>query len=228
MSLLQPSKRAEAKFTGTCPSGGQWYACPEGSTSDFVGCCATDPCSSSCSQGNIRPVTFDAGMNFTSADASCGAASDFYTCNIQKKTFWGCCKSNPCQNEQTICPTGDLVPAFMERKEQFLAYLGESNTTSPATATGTADPSATGRPQSTHTVAIIAGAVGGVLGLAIIIAIVVCVLCRRKRRDRKIDNVETHAGFPSETTPMTEKHHNRESSLADGRLHQTSGTKSSD
>jgi hypothetical protein len=120
------------------------------------------------------------------------------------------------------------VPAFMERKEQFLVYVGQSETTSSATATGTGtvDPSATGRPQSTHTVAIIAGAVGGVLGLAIIIAIVVCVLCRRKRRDRKIENVETRAGFPSETTPMTEKHDNRESSMPDGRQHQSHEIKS--
>jgi hypothetical protein len=220
MSPPQHSKRAEDKFIGTCSSGAQWYACPDGSKSRFVGCCAKDPCSTGCAQGSIKPVAFDVGMNFTFPDASCGTGSAFYSCT-GGKTFWGCCKLDPCAHEQE-CPTGDLTPAFMDLNEQFLAYVGESNTTSAATTTGVANPSATGRPQPTHTVAIIAGVVAGVLGLAIIVSIVVCVLCRRKRSDRKNDNVETHGGFPSETTPMTEKNINDESSVADSKLRPTS------
>ncbi|KAF2799746.1 hypothetical protein K505DRAFT_370787 [Melanomma pulvis-pyrius CBS 109.77] len=208
MSLLQSSKRAEDKFIGSCPSGGEWYACGEGSKSNFVGCCATDPCSTGCSQGNIKPTSFDVGLNITYPDASCGTASDFYTCNSGTKTFWGCCKSNPCQQEQT-CPTGDLVPAFMERKEQFIAYAGVSNTTSPsATTTGAANASPTGKPASTHTVAIIAGAVAGGLGIAAIIAVLIFFLCRRKNRKNKENSFESG---PSETTPMTEKHDYRAS-----------------
>ena len=144
------------------------YACDKGSR--FVGCCTTDPCSNGCAQGNIRPGAYNITHYGEWPDATCGTASTFYSCSAGP-SFWGCCKINACQaTPPAICPSGDLVPAFMDRPEQFKAYV-DANTT-PDTSS------------KSNTGAIVGGVVGGVFVIGIIGAIILFVLRRRRNRKR--------------------------------------------
>ncbi|KAF1841500.1 uncharacterized protein K460DRAFT_397718 [Cucurbitaria berberidis CBS 394.84] len=160
-------------FDFHCPTGGKWYACATGSK--FVGCCTTDPCGANgCVQGNIRAGGYNVSHHGEWPDASCGSASDFFTCNAAS-TFWGCCKvtgdTNPCNSTPpATCPQGNLVPAFLERPEQFQAY---TSATSSSSATPTSKKSNTG--------AIAGGVVGGVVALAII-GLIIFFILRKKRR----------------------------------------------
>ncbi|KAL1796941.1 hypothetical protein ACET3X_005481 [Alternaria dauci] len=190
-----------------CPKGGQWYACDAQGGSNFVGCCTNDPCSIGCQQGDIRPGGYNASHHGEFAGASCEVNSDFYTCGFSG-TFWGCCKTDPCKaTPGAVCPTGDLVPAFMGRPEQFSTY--GSNTTS-------ATPSASSTPddKKSNTGPIVGGVVGGVVGLAIIGLIIFFVL--RKRRNQK--PAEGDMGAAAMVPMMNnEKHdHNRHSSQFHG------------
>ncbi|KAH8726975.1 hypothetical protein GQ44DRAFT_144179 [Phaeosphaeriaceae sp. PMI808] len=173
-------------FNPTCPAGGKWYACPAG-TSRFVGCCTSDPCSTGCVQGNIQPVHYNSTMHGKIPDASCGTASDFYSCGFGD-TFWGCCKSNPCKAVPgPACKAGDLVPSFMERPEQFSAFA----------------PSSTPNPSSgSNKGAVIGGVVGGVVVVAIIIGILIFCCCRRRKRNQQKSEPE---GGATASTPMMEQ-----------------------
>ncbi|KAF2471829.1 uncharacterized protein BDR25DRAFT_313706 [Lindgomyces ingoldianus] len=131
-------KRLE--FSPTCPSGGMWYSCASGSR--FVGCCVSDPCSNGCSQGNIRTPC---SLTSLTHQAQCASGS---------KTFWGCCKSNPC-NQGLQCPSGDLVPAFIDRPEQLSAYsptgsLSSTSTSSLPSSTSYRSTTTTSTSSSTH------------------------------------------------------------------------------
>jgi hypothetical protein len=44
----------------SCPSGGTFWACGDGSR--FVGCCASEPCSVGCPAGNLKSSSFDASQ----------------------------------------------------------------------------------------------------------------------------------------------------------------------
>ncbi|RAR05396.1 Poliovirus receptor-related protein 2 [Stemphylium lycopersici] len=157
-------------FDFHCPTGGKWYACSSGSK--FVGCCTADPCSNGCVQGNIRPGAYNISHHGEWPDASCGSASDFYTCDAGD-SFWGCCKSNACRaTPPSTCAQGDLVPAFLERPEQFSAYASASATPEPLSSDPISD--------KTNIGAIVGGVVGGVVALAII-GVVVFFVLRRKR-----------------------------------------------
>jgi hypothetical protein len=155
------------------------YACASGS--NFVGCCTADPCTNGCVQGNIRSGAYNISHHGEWPDASCGSASDFFTCNAGD-SFWGCCKSNPCAaTPPSTCAQGDLVPAFMERPEQFHAYASTSASPTPSAA-----------PESgSNTGVIVGGVVGGVVVLAIIGAIVFFVF--RKRRNQRLAEGEMGA-----------------------------------
>ncbi|KAF2687429.1 hypothetical protein K458DRAFT_386249 [Lentithecium fluviatile CBS 122367] len=198
-------------FSPTCPSDSAWYACPKSSPSAFVGCCSQDPCSSSngCSQGNIRPVSFNASSHNTDAfppDAGCGTGSNFFTCvsgsasdpAASRKTFWGCCKTNPCE-QQTECPSGDLVPAFMSTDKQFEVYTGEKSEASPV-ASPTPVPSGDAGAGKSHTGVIVGGVVGGAVAIVAIVSLLIFFLCRRRR-------ARSRAGTPemAETGPGGEK-----------------------
>ncbi|OAL57014.1 hypothetical protein IQ07DRAFT_582281 [Pyrenochaeta sp. DS3sAY3a] len=162
-----------------CPLGGKWYACSTGSK--FVGCCTSDPCGSTgCVQGNVRSGGYNISHYGEWPDASCGAASDFYSCSAGD-TFWGCCKSNPCAaTPAATCPQGDLVPAFLERPEQFSVYASASSTPTPEANS------------KSNTGAIAGGVVGGVAGLAIIGALIFFLL-RRQKRNKHEDHSEAAA-----------------------------------
>lgn len=140
----------------------------------------SDPCSTGCAQGNIRQAGFNASNYGKFPDASCGLASNFYTCS-SGKTFWGCCKSVPCSDEP-LCPDGGLVPAFMERPEQFNFYAASQTVSgTSSTSSATASPTSNNDGGSKSNSAVIGGAVGGTLGGVLIIALIVFFLLRRRR-----------------------------------------------
>lgn len=167
------------------------YACPSGSK--FIGCCTSDPCSNGCAQGNVRQAGFNASNYGTFPDGSCGLASNFYTCSAGR-TFWGCCKTPPCTAEPT-CADDGLVPAFMERPEQFSFYVASQTVTgTAATSTSSSSGSDSG---SSSNAAVIGGAVGGVLGGLLIIGLLVFFLWRRKKRQHA-----THGETVEVASPM--------------------------
>ncbi|OAL06171.1 hypothetical protein IQ06DRAFT_301213 [Phaeosphaeriaceae sp. SRC1lsM3a] len=170
-----------SNITFTCPSGGKWYTCPSGS---FVGCCGVDPCSNGCKQGDLQPGGFPLADHGTFSDASCETGSNFWTCAPSaSQTFWGCCKSNPCNNTPAAtCRQGDLTPAFLGSPEKKAAYLGADEQ---------------GGKKSNG--AVIGGAIGGGLGAAIIIGVLIFFFCRRRKRNQKVAHAESGANA---STPM--------------------------
>lgn len=165
-------------FDPTCPNNAKFYACAKTSKSKFVGCCSIDPCelSTGCTTTQLQPVSFNASSYGTDSfppDPDCGASDIFpYTCVQAPNTFWGCCKSNPCQNTPPSCKSGDLVPASLKTDMQFDAYTGSSNSDSSSD-------------KGHVSTGIIAGAtVGGVVAVAAIIAILIFFLCKKKRKNK--------------------------------------------
>lgn len=141
----------------------------------------SDPCSTGCAQGNIRQAAFNATNYGKFPDASCGVNSDFYTCS-SGRTFWGCCKSIPCSDNPT-CADGSLVPAFMDRPEQFNFYAASGTVpNTSASSTTTAISSSKGGSKSKG--ATIGGAVGGAIGGVLIIGLIVFFLFRRRRNEQ--------------------------------------------
>ncbi|CAE7205426.1 hypothetical protein P3342_011668 [Pyrenophora teres f. teres] len=187
-------------FDFHCEAGVEWHACASGSK--FVGCCAADPCSNGCAQGSIRPGAFNITHHGEFPDASCGAASNFWSC-IAGPSFWGCCKSNPCSTG--ICPQGDLVPAFMDRPEQLQAYVSASSTdaSTPSTPGASASPKADTSSKS-NTGAIVGGVVGGVFVIGIIGALILFFLRRRRNRKRE----EGYMGAATMVPMMNAEKHN--------------------
>lgn len=229
MSLIRVSKRVDGSWT--CPSEGSFYACASGSR--FVGCCTADPCTNGCPDGNMQPVGFNSDNHGTFPDASCGAASQFYTCASGNQTFWGCCKSNPCAQGQT-CPAADLTPAFMDRPEQLGAYVtGVSSTTSATsspTASRTPTPGSDDDDGGSNIGAIVGGTVGGVLGLAIIGAVLIFILRKRKQQKDNSPGKPGSAGSSNaayDAVPSGEKNNKnlRASTFADGESMSLSQTK---
>lgn len=130
-------------------------------------------------------------------DQDCDSSdAPFFTCNTTTPTFWGCCKSNPC--DLGSCPGASLVGAKLWDGEKALPYLeayngsfvgGSGSAVSVAgsgqTQSSTSTPMAMmspAAPQSKSTIigAIAGGAVGGFAVLAALIFGIVF-LFRRKR-----------------------------------------------
>ncbi|KAF2129393.1 hypothetical protein P153DRAFT_431356 [Dothidotthia symphoricarpi CBS 119687] len=178
---MSPHLTRRQNSTGfTCPLGGDWYACATGS--NFVGCCASDPCTKGCSQGNVYQGGFDKALYGTFPDVGCGTGSVFWSC-AAGTTFWGCCKSDPCAANST-CPRVDLVPAYLDRPEQFSAYASTIISSS-ATTSATASSSPSNSDKGSSNGAVIGGAVGGGIGAALIIGALIWFLCRKRKQRRQ-------------------------------------------
>lgn len=180
-------------FGFNCTAGGKWYACSSGSR--FVGCCTSDPCSNTgCVQGNVRPAGFNPAQFNKFPDASCGSASNFFTCTAGN-TFWGCCKTNPCAaTPAATCPGDSLVPAFLERPEQLNVYAPNSSQSSSPSSTPNSD-------NGSNKGAIIGGAVGGAAALIIVALLAFFCLRRRRRSQQSTDTLEV-GGASSASAPM--------------------------
>jgi hypothetical protein len=187
---------SDLPFSPSCPLGGQWYVCNSAtSSSKFVGCCTSDPCSASargCTAGALRPASFNSSAYGTFADQECSAGL-FYTCAFTKPPFLGCCKSNPCSAGG--CPTDDLAGAFLSgdpgKAEDFLG-LNASRSSSSAAGTGTAVANDMGQ-RMDHTGdgtglsvgAIVGLTVGSVLVLLLLIAASMFICGRQSERKQE-------------------------------------------
>ncbi|EME42115.1 hypothetical protein DOTSEDRAFT_154659 [Dothistroma septosporum NZE10] len=71
----------------SCPSGGIFYACSEGSR--FIGCCTANPCGSNgCPAGNLKATGMTASQYGHFPDEDCDSTSaQFYSCNTTTPTF---------------------------------------------------------------------------------------------------------------------------------------------
>lgn len=102
-----------ASKVGFCPSGGTFYVC-QGNTTQFLGCCTTDPCASGqgvCPQSSLRTTSFNSDDYDSFPPQACASATQglWYTCSKITTPFMGCCTSNPCQNDG--CDAADLRAA---------------------------------------------------------------------------------------------------------------------
>jgi hypothetical protein len=94
----------------------------------FVGCCATNPCGSTCAQGNLFAASFNTAYYGKFPDAQCGSLSKFYTCNFTTPAFLGCCKTGACASTAG-CSSDNLAPAYLDSEALRAAY-GASGTSS--------------------------------------------------------------------------------------------------
>lgn len=175
----------------SCPYGGTFFVC-ENNTTEFVGCCTSDPCHDgrgTCSNENLRTTSFshDSFAAIMPQDCSDSSAS-WYTCNFTSPPFLGCCKTDPCA---APCVSADLTPAKLSRDVVARsAFLTESLPTSPQTsgALSTA-PAATNatEPQQPLSALTIAGYSIGAAALVVLVALCMYVWGRRsgKRRSRQ-------------------------------------------
>ncbi|KAF2815410.1 uncharacterized protein BDZ99DRAFT_550197 [Mytilinidion resinicola] len=130
-------------FEPSCPSEGIWYACAQGSGSQFAGCCTQEACDGNgCPLGALQPATFNPAYFASFKDLGCPSDSQFYTCNATTPPFWGCCKSDPCV--QGHCPSGDLRAAYFATPEEFSEYSATGGPSS-AVATSTSSPNSSAK-----------------------------------------------------------------------------------
>ena len=141
-----PNLSLRQVFQPSCPNGGDWYACDSGT--HFVGCCASDPCTITCSDGDLRPASFDPSFYGKFPDQQCNTGSRWYTCKYTDPPFMGCCKSPACDDG---CPDGDLTAGFLDSNPDdaapFLSSGSSSTATSPSSSI--ASSLATSSPTST-------------------------------------------------------------------------------
>lgn len=174
-------------FHPYCPSGIALHVCNT-TTSKFVGCCRTDPCTNTngCAIGNPKPASFDPAKYGTFSDQNCDDGLP-YSCNGNKPAFLGCCKSNPCA--QGSCPTVDLVGMSLSKTEgkaaDYAAVSSSATSSSVSTSSSTSISTSTALPvEVPHqtglpTAAIVGIAVGGALFVAL--ALVIFFLWRRTK-----------------------------------------------
>lgn len=176
----------------TCPKGGTWFVCT--SEPYFVGCCASDPCTSTTNPAcpSLYPASFDPSIfdKFAPNDCIDNPSSDWYTCNRTSPRFLGCCKSDPCGDG---CPSGDLLPAAWSQAAvgQLQLFLDGANTpiatgrtsaTSTSTSTGTSSAASVPRPTS---LGLSSGAIAGIaIAGALVVSTILAVLFIRRRRRR--------------------------------------------
>lgn len=168
-------------FGLSCPNGGQFYIC-ENITTEFIGCCTTNPCTSpdsgKCPTANLRAASFSAGKYFALKQQDCDDAASikiWYTCADIIPPFMGCCASNPCA--AGLCTPTDLRPAKLSsepgRRASFLHPGGTdpSTTTSSSSATSTA--TNTAPTSTTSSTNLSGGAIGGICAAATVVLIMI-------------------------------------------------------
>ena len=109
------SQEVISYFGFSCPFGGQFFVC-EGNTTEFLGCCNSDPCVNDgvCPDDDLRVATFNKDRYEDLPREECAPGADhlWYTCAFNNPPFMGCCQENPCATGEG-CATADLGPAFL-------------------------------------------------------------------------------------------------------------------
>lgn len=110
-----------------CPrDGSKWFVCESGSK--FVGCCKLNPCERGCEAESLGAALMDVQAHGNVMDGFCLGDTKFYSCvdNTTKadviKSFWGCCKINPCHTSALSCPSQYLRAAYRDSQNQFSQY----------------------------------------------------------------------------------------------------------
>ncbi|KAI9738612.1 MAG: hypothetical protein M1834_008116 [Cirrosporium novae-zelandiae] len=172
----------------SCPSGGDWYACTPGG---FVGCCASDPCTNDCPDGNLKPASFQASQYGKFSDQLCNLGSSWYTCAYTDPPFMGCCEVNPCANT-TGCPTDALTPGFLKSAPDAIApFVAVTATGSVSTSTSTPTSAAittTSKSSQVSTGAVVGAIIGSIAGVAILLTLLWFWIRGRRRRRSNIAN----------------------------------------
>lgn len=118
-----------------CPSGGDFYIC-QGNSTQFLGCCASDPCEDgkgTCPQNDLRTSSFDnSSYNDIFPQNCASSAGEWYTCSTLDTPFLGCCSTNACEDG---CSTKDLVAAELSDSKASAAIFKTATATATATAT---------------------------------------------------------------------------------------------
>jgi hypothetical protein len=210
------SQEVLSYFGFSCPSGGQFYVC-EGNTTEFLGCCNSNPCLNDgvCPDDDLRVATFtkDRYEDLPREDCASGSEALWYTCAFNTPPFMGCCVDNPCATGEG-CAAKDLRPAFLapegakDENRRTPLLSPPKATTAPTTknktpATTTTDssvtPTATGgvlmaetqKNSSDHSLST-GAIVGIVLGCCAVIVILVAILFYKcgSRRAKKREGFE--------------------------------------
>ncbi|KAK3363204.1 hypothetical protein B0T25DRAFT_562229 [Lasiosphaeria hispida] len=207
------------KYFGlSCPSGGSFYIC-ENNTTEFIGCCTTDPCTAAyngrCPTANLRASSFSADSYTDLPRQDCDDDQSFniwYTCKFNKPPFMGCCASNPCASG--VCAAKDLRPAKLSTETDLRAAFLRSGTSPSASGISTASATASAVPIVSGSTGLSGGAIGGiVVGAAVVVVLIVAAVmykCGWHAR-RKKERLETavpngmayNDGLSSLEPPMT-------------------------
>lgn len=164
-----------------CDTGGDWYSCPEKNfETNYIGCCATNPCTAGCPEGNYTRA-------FLSANPA--AARFFYGLNASSLSF-----SIPVSttlSTSAVSSGSSLVPFTSSVGSTSSTTISSSSTSYssvsyPTTFTG----SQVVETASTPGTAVVAGStVGGVAALLVIVALIAYRVRRKATsRRRHLDN----------------------------------------
>ncbi|OHE98365.1 hypothetical protein CORC01_06361 [Colletotrichum orchidophilum] len=189
---------AVASLGLSCPKGGDFYIC-EGSTVEFLGCCATNPCadgSGKCPTKDRRISAFNpdryANIPAQGCDDARPASEIFWTCT-NDISFIGCCATNPCREPDGLCPATNLISATLSSNASSRAVFVPDESVTP---TQSASPTPTAAPTGSSpgeggggglgTGAVVGIAIGAAVAVGIIVAMIWrCGWHARKRNERR-------------------------------------------
>ncbi|KZL80601.1 hypothetical protein CI238_10454 [Colletotrichum incanum] len=168
----------------SCPRGGDFYIC-EGNTTEFLGCCASNPCadgSGRCPTKDLRISSFNPDKYANIPPQGCDdprpASQFFYTCT-NNVPFIGCCAKNPCQEPDGLCPTDHLIGTTLSSDAVNRTIFTQSSSSS-------ARPSNNSSDSGLATGAIVGIAIGAAVAVGIIVAVIWrCGWHARKRNERQ-------------------------------------------
>ncbi|KAK6209937.1 hypothetical protein QIS74_11521 [Colletotrichum tabaci] len=196
----------------SCPRGGDFYVC-EGNTTEFLGCCASNPCadgSGKCPTKDLRISSFNPDKYANIPPQGCDdprpANLFFYTCT-NNVPFIGCCAKNPCQEADGLCPTDHLIGTTLSPDAVNRTIFTSSASSSSSSSTPGSGTSSGGDGR------LATGAIVGIaIGAAVVVAIVIAVIWRcgwhaRKRNERREPAWEPAA---QSAHPSNHPHHHPE------------------
>jgi len=172
-----------ALATLSCPLGGFLSVCYKSGQSQFIGCCDDDACGpAGCSDGNLRNTSFTPGLPIILQDQNC-IDGLFWTCNFTSPPFWGCCKTNPCNNSSSPgCPAADLAAAVI-KNEPGNPFIPPS--------------------QSRISTGAIVGVVLGVLAVLGLVTVVITLRLRRRKKVAQQNDTFINQKDPHQQTNST-------------------------